>query len=159
MERTLTAFSAVVLLIGCCTACGGGKKPLTVLPPILFIYSRSGGDSCITQFIDCMGDQYAVISERARLLGVAGLAERYSAGELADDIRLVKSRGRAETEKVYALFIKASADHGGHTGTAEQYGAAAPQMRWSGICYDGKGKLVMAELHDGSFTDSADMGN
>lgn len=159
MERTLAAFSAVVLLIGCCTACGGGEKPLTGLPPILFIYSRDGGKGCIVQFLDRLGDRYAVISEQARLLGAAELTERYTAGELADDIRLIGSCGRAEAERLYTLFIQASAGDGDDIRPVEQNGAASPQMRWSGICCDEKGELAAVELPDGSFTDRAGSGN
>ena len=53
MERTLAAFSAIVLLIGCFTGCGMSDEPKKIrIPDITFMYTNSFEDTYAMWFCD-----------------------------------------------------------------------------------------------------------
>ncbi|WP_297959341.1 hypothetical protein [uncultured Ruminococcus sp.] len=150
MERTLAAFSAIVLLVGCCTGCGSAeKRRMPKLPAIVFLYQISGEDISVRQFCDSSGDYYDVVSDDVKHLSVAELSERYEAGGLENDIMLLRSCDRAELEEEY-LRLEAAAKSGSTSlAVREELPAVeAPCYSWSGICYDEKGEPVTVGLHE-----------
>ena len=110
MERTLAAFSAVILLIGCFTGCGSGEKPSDRrLPAVIFIYSLYGQGSAERRFCDSEGNYYLVLKEELCYLSFAELADKYSSGDIDSDIKLLRICNKGGLEKIYQKLLRASA--------------------------------------------------
>lgn len=150
MERTLAAFSAVILLIGCFTGCGSGEKSSDHrLPAVLFIYSLYGQGSAERRFCDSEGNYYLVLKEELCYLSFAELADKYSSGDIDSDIKLLRICNKDELEKMYQKLLRASAAKDkGLEKPGELPAVDAPYKRWSGICYDDKGELTEVLLHE-----------
>ena len=114
MERTLAAFSAIVLLIGCFTGCGMSDEPKKIrIPDITFMYTNSFEDTYAMSFCDSAGNYYTAVSDDVKTMGLDRLREEYAAGTLgSSDIRLVKNCDKTALEKAYTKLVKASGAEG-----------------------------------------------
>ncbi|MCR4796664.1 MAG: hypothetical protein K5898_16110 [Ruminococcus sp.] len=150
MERTLTAFSAIILLIGCCTGCGRNKTiTKSKMPDIVFMYCQSSEDSFVSKFCDKNGNCYAIISKDVKNMDINELNRSFAQGRLGKDIKLIKSGDRDEVEKAYTKFDAASKqDNIGLIQPTEVPSVEAPSMAWYGICSNENDKLEKVCIHE-----------
>lgn len=148
MEKTLAAFSAVILLLGCFAGCGSGEKKHRAMPQIIFMYSESFEGLRRTQFCDSEGRYYEVMSDDVKKMSLNELMDSYSAGRLDKDIKLIRTYDRKSLESEYLKLCRAS--DSGRTKLnypGELPAVESPEHMWSGMCYNENGELVIVPLH------------
>jgi hypothetical protein len=161
MDRTLTAVSAIVLLIGCCTGCGwGGKSAKQVIPKICFMYYESFEEQSAVGFCDNSGNYYSIISDGVKFLKLDELTERYAAGELDNDIKLVKICSRDEFEEAYSTMLKAVKSGNCDLKIPNELPTVeAPRRNWYGVYYDEDDTLATVKLHEEQCMTDINSGN
>jgi len=162
MERTLAAFSAIVLLIGCFTGCGMSDEPKKIrIPDITFMYTNSFEDTYAMWFCDSAGNYYTAVSDDVKAMGLDRLREEYAAGTLgSSDIRLVKNCDKTALEKAYTKLVKASGAEGRELEYPEALPALeAPEERWYGLYYDKDGRLRTVTVHANTCMTEVSTGN
>ena len=106
MERTLTAFSAIILLIGCCTGCGRNVNTSKIkIPDIAFLYYKSSEAGLTGKFCDKNGNCYSVLTDEVNYLKPDELMEKFSEGSLEKDIKLLKTFDKDELENMYSAHV------------------------------------------------------
>lgn len=150
MDSTLTAVSAIVLLIGCCTGCGwGGKKSKHTIPKICFMYYESFEDRSKVAFCDNSGNYYSILNDNVKYMKPDKLMESYGAGELDNDIKLIRICSRDELEEVYSTMLKAVKNRKcGMKAPNELPGVEAPHCEWYGVYYDEDDALATIKFHE-----------
>lgn len=161
MDGTLTVVSAIVLLIGCCSGCGwGGKRTKQAIPKICFMYYESFGNRSAVSFCDNSGNYYNIISDAMKSIKLDQLMERYAAGELDNDIKLVKICSRDEFEEAYSTMLKAVKSGNCDLKVPNELpDVEAPHRNWYGVYYDEDGALATVKLHEEQRMAAVNSGN
>ncbi len=147
MERTLTAVSAIILLIGCCTGCGKGKIKQAI-PKICFMYYRSFEGASTVLFCDSSGSCYNILSADVMSMKLEDLISGYEAGKLENDIKLVKKLDEAELEEAHMKLQGAVAKGNCELRVPSTLPAVeAPQNYWYGVYYDENDTPARVEIH------------
>lgn len=150
MDSTLTAVSAIVLLIGCCTGCGwGGKRSKQAIPKICFMYYESYENGSNVGFCDNSGNYYSILKDNVKYMKLDRLMESYGAGELDNDIKLIRMCRKGELEEVYSTMIKAVKSGKCGMKVPDNLPAVeAPHSEWYGVYYDEDDALATVKLHE-----------
>ena len=161
MERTLAAFSAIVLLIGCFSGCGRGEEPREIkMPDITFMYTYSFEGTYQLTFCDSVGNCYKAMTDEVCTMGLDSLSEKFASGALDDDIRLVKNCDKAALERAYTKLAKASGAEDRELEYPEALPAVeAPEERWYGLYYDNDDKLRTVTVHANTCMTEVSTGN
>ncbi|MCR5601642.1 MAG: hypothetical protein K6G33_12970 [Ruminococcus sp.] len=147
MERTLTAVSAVILLIGCCTGCGKGKIKQAI-PKICFMYYRSFEKGAAGCFCDSSGNCYTILSADVMSMKLEELIANYEAGKLEKDIKFLKKIDEAELEEAYMKLQGAVAKEKCELRVPDALSEAeAPRESWYGVYYDENNTPARVEIH------------
>ena len=145
MERTLTAFSAIILLIGCCTGCGRNVKTSKIkIPDITFLYYKSSEAGLSGKFCDKNGNCYSVLSDEVNYLKPDELMEQFSEGSLEKDIKLLKTFDKDDIGLVLPEAMPA---------------VEAPTMAWYGVYYDENGCAEKICIHENKCMTGINSGN
>ena len=161
MERTLTAFSAIILLIGCCTGCGRSVKTSKIkIPDIAFLYYKNSDRILTGKFCDKNGNCYSILSDDVKYLKPDELMERFSDGSLENDIKPVKTCDKDELEKMYSKFARAlDQDDIGLIRPEALPAVEAPTMSWYGVYYDENGAAEKICIHENKCMTGVNSGN
>ncbi|SEH45318.1 hypothetical protein SAMN02910265_00716 [Ruminococcus flavefaciens] len=161
MERTLTAFSAIILLIGCCTGCGRNVKTSKIkIPDIAFLYYKSSEAGLSGKFCVKNGNCYSVLSNEVNYLKPDELMEQFSEGSLEKDIKLLKTFDKDELEKMYIKFAEAlDKDDIGLVLPEAMPAVEAPTMAWYGVYYDENGCAEKICIHENKCMTGINSGN
>lgn len=148
MDRTLTAVSAIILLIGCCTGCGREKLKHTI-PKICFMYYSSFGEGSAGCFCDSSGNYYTILSADVMSMKLEELIESYEAGKLDNDIKLVKKCNENELEEIHTKLQGAVKKGNCELRVPDALPSVeAPHKYWYGVYYDENDTPVTVELHE-----------
>jgi hypothetical protein len=159
MERTLTAFSAIVLLIGCCTGCGRYKEHIKI-PEITFMYTKSYEDEYSLNFCDSDGNYYLAMTDDVREMSIDKLCREFSEGRLDGDIKLVRTADKKDFISNYNKLVKASEkDDIGLVYPDSVPAVEAPEYNWFCIVYDENDNYKTVTFHKNTCMTSIDTGN
>ena len=148
MDRTLTAVSAVILLIGCCTGCGREKLKYAI-PKICFMYYSSFDEGSVGCFCDSSGNYYTILSADVMSMKLDDLISSYEAGELENDIKLLKKFDEAELEEAHMKLRGAVTKGNCELRVPDALpDVEAPHDHWYGVYYDENDAPVTVEIHE-----------